>query len=92
MGIAEENLTKKRKPNHCQFEGKKFVLVTNQPKLERCPICRQYITEALLYNGHPNNSLDEYVALTDKKLMLFTGDESTVNDLDFRPTHKVTNF
>lgn len=89
MGIGEENPSKKRKTSDVQSGKRKSVLIPNVPNPERCSICRQYITEVSLYNGHPNDSVDEYIALTNEKLMLFTGEESDVNDIDLRPTHKV---
>lgn len=90
MGIPEENPSKKRKTNDAvQLKRGKSILIPNEPNSERCSICGQYITEVSLYNGHPNDSVDEYIALTNEKLMLFTGEESDINDLDLRPTHKV---
>lgn len=42
--------------------------------------------------GHPNNAVEEFVALTDPKLSLFTGNESDVSVDDQRPTNKITYF
>lgn len=61
-----------------------------KPKSERCIICRQYIEEVSFYIGHPTNAVEEYIALTDEKLSLFTGDEDCSNQHDDRPTHKVS--
>ncbi|KAK5638240.1 hypothetical protein RI129_012535 [Pyrocoelia pectoralis] len=61
-------------------------------KSERCMICKQYLDEALLYNGHPNNAMEEYIALTDDRLLLFTGDEMDFDEKDERPIHKITYF
>lgn len=36
--------------------------------------------------------VEEFIALTDPKLQLFTGDEEDVNAADERPQHKITNF
>lgn len=79
---SEGNARKKRK----------LVDGNEGDKPERCQICRQYVSEVLSYNGHPNNSVDEYVALTDEKLMLFTGDETHINKQDERPIHKVCSL
>lgn len=89
----EENPNKKLKTAEV-VEITKSEVDLKQPKLkvERCLICRQYTNELLLYNGHPNNSVEEYVALTDEKLLLFTGDEANVHEHDTRPTHKVSFF
>lgn len=89
MEITEDNTPKRRKTKNAQEIGKEVVLSTDATKPERCPICRQYVTEVTFYNGHPNNAVEECVALTDEKLMLFTGEENEISDLDLRPTHKV---
>lgn len=71
---------------------KEEVLINeSKVKAERCVICRQYLDELLFYNGHPNNSVEEFVALTDEKLTLFTGEENDVNEQDERPTNRVRN-
>lgn len=60
----------------------------------KCQICRQILDDPdlRLYDGHPNDSVEEYVALTDPKLSLFTGDEDTIHEDDHRPQNKVTYF
>lgn len=55
---------------------------------ERCLVCKQYSSSILLYNGHPNNSVEEYVALTHEKLSLYTGNEELDHKEEF-PIHKV---
>ena len=62
--------------------------------LSRCEICRQHLNspDLLLYPGHPDGALEEFIALTDPKLSLFTGDEDFVHELDERPQQKVTGF
>lgn len=59
---------------------------------ERCGICKQYMDSVLLYNGHPNDSVDEYIALTDERLMLFTGKETEIHEDDEFPANKVKYF
>lgn len=75
----------KRNDDDVQIETDKSLKV----KPERCNICRQYNNEVLIYNGHPNNSVEEYITLTDERLLLFTGNEESLNQHDERPTHKV---
>lgn len=70
-------------------QKEEIILKTPEIKQERCNICRQYTDEALIYNGHPNKAVDEFIALTDEKLMLFNGNEE-INNLDVRPTNKVS--
>lgn len=86
----DESITKKFKTENDNEAVKEEIdIKPSEVKPERCVICRQYSNELVLYNGHPNNSADEYVALTDDKLMLFTGEESEIHQNDERPTHKV---
>lgn len=61
------------------------------PKLksEKCIRCKQFLDSVPLYNGHPNNSNEEFIALTDEKLSLYTGKEENINENDEFPTHKV---
>ena len=40
----------------------------------------------------PTGALDEYVALCDPRLALFTGEEAFVQECDERPQHKLTQF
>ncbi|KAB0791577.1 hypothetical protein PPYR_03377 [Photinus pyralis] len=87
----EENISKKLKVVH-EDNVTKNAINTQTTKSERCAICKQYVEEAPLYNGHPNNASEEYIALTDERLMLFTGDEMDLDEKDERPTHKITYF
>lgn len=60
----------------------------------KCQICRQILDDPdlRLYHGHPVEAVEEFVALTDPKLSLFTGDEYTIHEHDHRPQSKVTYF
>ncbi|XP_018573692.1 DNA (cytosine-5)-methyltransferase 1 [Anoplophora glabripennis] len=61
-------------------------------KPEKCIRCKQFLDSAPVYNGHPNNSNEEFIALTDEKLSLYTGKEENINENDEFPTHKITYF
>lgn len=92
VALEEENVRKKlRSCNDPVPVKEEIVRKTEEIKQERCKICRQYIDELLIYNGHPNNAVDEFIALTDEKLMLFNGDEE-IDKQDERPTNKITYF
>lgn len=87
--IDEESVQKKLRSSHAIVPQKEEIFIkTLDIKQERCNICRQYTDEALIYNGHPNNAVDEFIALTDEKLMLFNGNEE-IDKYDERPTNKV---
>ncbi|CAH1179610.1 unnamed protein product [Phaedon cochleariae] len=61
-------------------------------KSERCVQCKQFLDNVPLYNGHPNQSNEEFVALTNEKLSLFTGTEENIHEIDEIPTHQITYF
>ncbi|KAG5878342.1 hypothetical protein JTB14_023695 [Gonioctena quinquepunctata] len=74
------------------IQVKEEINETSKIKSERwCIRCKQFLDTAPLYNGHPNHSTEEFIALTDEKLSLFTGTES-VHENDEIPTHKITHF
>lgn len=77
----------KRKP--LKKVNTKSKLQFPKAKVERCIKCKQFLDSVLLYNGHPNNSSEEFIALTDEKLSLYTGKEETFEETSELPTHKV---
>lgn len=88
--MEEEQAAKKVKTSDVIGIEEKVIDVKKPvAKTERCGICKQYLDEVHFYNGHPNNAVDESVALTDDKLMLFTGDEEMIEQHDTRPINKV---
>lgn len=88
--IAVETVSKRVKINHF-FNSKSngIKLSSPKPKNQRCNVCKQGLENIPMYNGHPNNSNEEFIALTDDKLSVFTGKEEQFNDQDDFPTHKV---
>lgn len=82
---------KKRKPLK-KVDQKSKLQFPKLNKVERCIKCKQFLDSVLLYNGHPNNSNEEFIALTDEKLSLYTGKEETFEETSEFPTHKVLNF
>ncbi|XP_069697598.1 DNA (cytosine-5)-methyltransferase 1-like isoform X2 [Periplaneta americana] len=60
----------------------------------KCQICRQNLNDPnlRLYQGHPDQAVEEFVALTDPKLSLFTGEEEVIHEQDQRPQNKITYF
>ncbi|KAB7504337.1 DNA (cytosine-5)-methyltransferase PliMCI [Armadillidium nasatum] len=75
-------------------ESKNSLWTHPLPSLKRCTICSQLLSseDLMIYPGHPENAVDEFVALTDPKLSLFTGEENSIHDYDQRPQHKITAF
>jgi DNA (cytosine-5)-methyltransferase 1 len=79
----------------CAYYRKKEVLFQPSRRIQsKCEICRQILDDPdlRLYQGHPDGSVEEFVALTDPKLSLFTGEEDAIHDHDQRPQNKVTHF
>ncbi|XP_017781710.1 PREDICTED: DNA (cytosine-5)-methyltransferase PliMCI-like [Nicrophorus vespilloides] len=89
----EESVSKKpRIENETRSTKIEKIDLPTKPKSEKCVNCMQFIDEVVLYEGHPNNSVEEYVALTNEKLLLFTGNETHMDQHDERPTNKITHF
>lgn len=42
---------------------------------EKCPICGQFLnnSDIIYYQGHPQNAVEEFIALTNEKLVLASG-------------------
>lgn len=72
----------------------KKILPRAKKNESRCKICQQKLNDykLKLYNGHPNDALDEFNVLIDQKLSLFTGDEENISQNDMRATNKITMF
>lgn len=89
MQDIEEPSSKRIKRNPLKKVEQKKVLNFSKVKTERCVNCKQFLDSVLIYNGHPNNSNEEFIALTDERLSLYTGKEETFEETNELPTHKV---
>jgi hypothetical protein len=76
------------------YRKKKVLSQKSRGTQSKCDICRQILDDPdlRLYQGHPDESVEEFVALTDPKLCLFTGEEDAIDEHDHRPQNKVTYF
>ncbi|XP_050512373.1 DNA (cytosine-5)-methyltransferase PliMCI [Diabrotica virgifera virgifera] len=83
------NINKKLKTEN--NETQENVVKETYKKPDRCNLCKQFSDSVHLYSGHPNNSNEEFIALTDPKISLFTGNEEVYNEEDV-PTHQITYF
>lgn len=47
----------------------------NIPDTEKCDICGQFLnnSDIIYYQGHPQDAVEEYIALTNEKLVLASG-------------------
>ncbi|KAL4707840.1 hypothetical protein ACJJTC_001786 [Scirpophaga incertulas] len=61
------------------------------PDTEKCNICGQFLTNSdiIYYQGHPQDAVEEYVALTNEKLVLASGDNGDIME---RPQTNITGF
>ncbi|KXJ20320.1 DNA (cytosine-5)-methyltransferase PliMCI [Exaiptasia diaphana] len=60
----------------------------------RCNECRQLLnnSELRMFSGDGEDAVEEFIALVDPKLSLFTGEEEQFGSYDDKPQHKLTNF
>lgn len=58
----------------------------------RCESCDQVIDKVVHYNGHPNSSVEESIALTDDRLSLFSDEDTAKYEENDLPYHKVLLF
>lgn len=89
MEDATEPSTKRIKRKPLKKVEQKNKINFTKVKTERCIRCKQFLDSVLIYNGHPNNSNEEFIALTNEKLSLYTGKEETFEETSELPTHKV---
>lgn len=48
---------------------------SNLPDVEKCDICGQFLnnSDIIYYQGHPQDAVEEFIALTNEKLVLASG-------------------
>ncbi|CAH0715662.1 unnamed protein product, partial [Brenthis ino] len=63
----------------------------NTPDLEKCDICGQFLnnSDILFYQGHPQDAIEEFIALTNEKLVLASGEDGDIME---RPQTNITGF
>ena len=61
----------------------KVVVATEKPKIERCTTCRQLVEQTLPYLGHPDAAVEEFIAITDRRLSLFEDGENQIHERYF---------
>ncbi|XP_049873328.1 DNA (cytosine-5)-methyltransferase PliMCI-like isoform X2 [Pectinophora gossypiella] len=67
------------------------TIKSNIPDNEQCNICGQFInnSDIIYYQGHPQDAVEEFIALTNEKLVLSAGDEGDIME---RPQTNITGF
>lgn len=60
----------------------------------RCSQCRQLLDDPdlVIFPGDAEDAVEEFIALTDQSLSVFTGEEEDISSMDQRPQIKVTSF
>jgi len=74
-------------------EGTKSPMKKTQPPA-KCKECKQLLDspDLRLFLGDSDDAVEEFVALTDPRLSLFSGEEEQFDSYNDRPQHKITNF
>ncbi|XP_053609291.1 DNA (cytosine-5)-methyltransferase 1-like [Plodia interpunctella] len=83
---SEGNVIKKHTTDDNQI-----IKTNTQLNLDKCMICGQFLnnSDIIFYQGHPQNAEEEFVALTNEKLVLSAGDDGDVME---RPQTNITGF
>ncbi|XP_077290001.1 DNA (cytosine-5)-methyltransferase 1-like [Arctopsyche grandis] len=70
---------------------KKNSVISTDTQIERCHLCDRNLNDPELkfFYGHPQNAVEEYIALTDENLVLASGDEGDIMD---RPHVSITGY
>merc|ERR1719370_853945 len=71
-------------------EREKGVVAVEKPRSRECSTCRQLVEQAPQYLGHPNEAVEEFVGIVDKRLSLFEDDMGGYDDA--LPQYKLTNY
>ncbi|CAH2048544.1 unnamed protein product, partial [Iphiclides podalirius] len=81
------SLNDKEKPIVNNGERKLLPIVS--PDNEKCEICGQFLnnSDIIYYQGHPQNAVEEFIALTNEKLLLASGDDGDIME---RPQTNIT--
>ncbi|XP_059051401.1 DNA (cytosine-5)-methyltransferase PliMCI-like [Achroia grisella] len=63
----------------------------NIANVEKCDICGQFLnnSDIIYFQGHPQNAVEEFIALTNEKLVLASGEEGDIME---RPQTNITGF
>ncbi|XP_068633744.1 DNA (cytosine-5)-methyltransferase 1-like isoform X2 [Battus philenor] len=72
-------------------EEKHKILAIPTPETEKCDICGQFLnnSDIIYFQGHPQDSVEEFIALTNEKLLLASGEDGDVME---RPQTNITGF
>ncbi|XP_026327114.1 DNA (cytosine-5)-methyltransferase 1-like isoform X3 [Hyposmocoma kahamanoa] len=83
----ENNILKKTESEDFNSNNVK----ANVPDNEQCDICGQFVynSDIIYYQGHPQDAVEEFIALTNEKLVLSAGDEGDIME---RPQTNITSF
>lgn len=78
MDDNTENPSERQLDFHTDENENNNVIVKTKPTVldnEKCDTCGQFLnnSDIIYYQGHPQNSVEEYVALTNEKLVLASG-------------------
>uniref|UniRef100_A0A2H1WNZ3 DNA (cytosine-5)-methyltransferase n=1 Tax=Spodoptera frugiperda TaxID=7108 RepID=A0A2H1WNZ3_SPOFR len=94
MDDNTENPSERQLDFHTDENENNNVIVKTKPTVldnEKCDTCGQFLnnSDIIYYQGHPQNSVEEYVALTNEKLVLASGEDGDIME---RPQTNITSF
>ncbi|CAH3033865.1 unnamed protein product [Pocillopora meandrina] len=87
-GTERQDYQLRESSARAKCEGEK-----TQPPV-KCKECKQLLDspDLRLFLGDCDDAVEEFVALTDPRLSLFSGEEEQFDSYNDRPQHKITNF
>nr|QJS39016.1 DNA methyltransferase 1 [Mythimna separata] len=89
----EQNVSTEDQKENSKSENNNEVLSYDKsiPDNEKCNICGQFLnnSDIIYYQGHPQDAVEEYIALTNEKLVLASGDDGDIME---RPQTNITSF
>lgn len=78
--VLESNIIPQQQTTKDAKNAEDLIIATaihnnNNSNTEKCDICGQFLnnSDLIYYHGHPQNAVEEYIALTNEKLVLSSG-------------------
>ncbi|PZC79547.1 hypothetical protein B5X24_HaOG216212 [Helicoverpa armigera] len=91
MQIQKQDGSQQEPKQNGKSENELASVQKSLPDNEKCNICSQFLnnSDLIYYQGHPQDAVEEYIALTNEKLVLASGDDGDIME---RPQTNITSF
>ncbi|XP_072949109.1 DNA (cytosine-5)-methyltransferase PliMCI-like [Epargyreus clarus] len=88
---SNNEMTKNIEVNLCTENSSQNEIIHKPNPIEKCDTCGQFLnnSDIIFYQGHPQDAIEEFIALTNDKLILSAGDEGDIME---RPQTNITGF